>query len=80
MIKTISFDGDMTLWDFMKVMRHSLSVTLAELRRRVPGRRSADLTIDRMIEIRNSVFDELQGKVINLEEVRLPFRACGRSA
>ncbi len=69
-IKAISFDGDMTLWDFEKVMRHSLSLALAELRRRVPGQASADLTVEKMIEIRNSVAAELKGKVFNLEEVR----------
>ena len=37
-IKAISFDGDMTLWDFEKVMRHSLSLALAELRRRALAR------------------------------------------
>ncbi|MCJ7738937.1 MAG: HAD family hydrolase [Anaerolineae bacterium] len=70
-IKAISFDGDMTLWDFQRVMRHSLALALGELRRRVPGRASADLTIDRMIEIRNSVAAELKGSVVNLEEIRL---------
>lgn len=69
-IKAISFDGDMTLWDFEKVMRHSLSLALAELRRRVPGQPSSDLTIDKMIEIRNSVAAKLKGKVANLEEIR----------
>ena len=69
-IKAISFDGDMTLWDFERVMRHSLSLALAELRRRVPAQSSSDLTIDKMIEIRNSVAGELKGKIVNLEEIR----------
>lgn len=60
----------MTLWDFEKVMRHSLSITLTELRRHIPGQASAGLTVDRMIEIRNSVADELKGRVINLEDIR----------
>jgi len=29
-IKAISFDGDMTLWDFEKVMRRSIENALAE--------------------------------------------------
>ena len=70
-IKAISFDGDMTLWDFERVMRHSLSLALAALRRRVPGPATSHLTIDQMIEIRNSVAAEFQGKVLNLEEIRL---------
>ncbi len=36
-LTTISFDGDGTLWDFRKVMRHSLGHTLAELRRLAPS-------------------------------------------
>jgi len=60
----------MTLWDFEKVMRHSLSITLADLRRHIPNQASAGLTVDMMIEIRNSVADELKGRVINLEDIR----------
>jgi HAD superfamily hydrolase (TIGR01549 family) len=70
-IKAISFDGDMTLWDFDKVMRHSLGFALEELRKRVPGGASARLTIDTMIEIRNGVSAELSGKLVNLEAIRL---------
>ena len=69
-IKAISFDGDMTLWDFEKVMRHSLSFALTELRRRAPGQSSLDLTIDKMIEIRDSAAAELEGQTANLEEIR----------
>ena len=60
----------MTLWDFEKVMRHSLSITLTELRNQIPGQASTDLTVDRMIEIRNSSAIELKGRVVNLEEIR----------
>jgi putative hydrolase of the HAD superfamily len=70
-INAVSFDGDMTLWDFRKVMRHSLAIALAELRRRVPGQPSLDLTIEKMIEIRNAVAAELKGVTVNLEEIRL---------
>ena len=70
-IKAISFDGDMTLWDFEKVMRHSLGYALKELQKCLPGEASAHLTIDRMIEIRNEVATELKGKTTNLEEIRL---------
>ena len=76
-IAAISFDGDMTLWDFEKVMRYSLLLALTELRRRVPGPASADLTVDKMIEIRNSVAAEVKGKAVNLEEIR--FRAFKRT-
>lgn len=68
--KVISFDGDQTLWDFERVMCHSLLLALRELQRRVPSPASADLTVDKMIEIRNSVAAGLKGKVANLEEIR----------
>ena len=76
-ITTISFDGDATLWDFEKVMRHSLAIALSELRRRAPGHASVELTVDNMIEIRNTVAMELKGKAVNLEDIR--FQAFKRT-
>lgn len=69
--KAISFDADSTLWDFQKVMRRSLGIALAELRRRLPCQQTAELTVDRMIEIRNSVAVALDGLAASLEEIRL---------
>jgi FMN hydrolase / 5-amino-6-(5-phospho-D-ribitylamino)uracil phosphatase len=69
-IRAISFDGDMTLWDFEKVMRHSLAHALAEVQKHLPGQACADLTIERMIEIRNTVAGELKGKRLTLEQIR----------
>ncbi|MCK4952929.1 HAD family hydrolase [Candidatus Bathyarchaeota archaeon] len=69
-IKTISFDGDGTLWDFKKVMRHSLQHVLKELKKTDP-QTAIQLDIDKMIEIRNRVAKKLRGKITNLEEVRL---------
>ncbi|MFC1901285.1 HAD family hydrolase [Chloroflexota bacterium] len=69
-IKAISFDGDGTLWDFNKVMHHSLYMALIELRKLAPEA-AEKLDIEKMIEIRNRVAGELKGKVTNLEEVRL---------
>ena len=70
-ISVISFDGDMTLWDFRKVMCHSLKHTLVELQKQVPTQRVLELTIDEMITIRNQFAEEVKGKIWNLEEVRL---------
>ena len=70
-ISTISFDGDMTLWDFRKVMHHSLKHTLVELQRQVPTQRVLELTIDEMIAIREQFAEEARGKIWNLEEIRL---------
>jgi len=79
-ITTISFDGDATLWDFEKVMRRALLISLDELRRSVPGRATGELTVDRMMEIRDVVAAELQGKTINMEEIRFEaFRRTLRS-
>lgn len=61
----------MTLWDFEKVMRHSLALTLQELRRHVPDRATAQLTVDKMIDIRNTVAAELKGTTVDLEQIRL---------
>jgi putative hydrolase of the HAD superfamily len=69
-IEAVSFDGDMTLWDFDKVMRHALDISLAELRRRAPSAASAALDVDTMIAIRNATAEELKGRAVNLEQVR----------
>ena len=69
-ISTISFDGDMTLWDFYKVMRHSLKQTLAELQKQVPTPRALRLTIDAMIAIRDRLAEEVKGEVWSLLEIR----------
>lgn len=69
-IKAISFDGDGTLWDFDKVMRHSLRHVLKELEAR-DQEAAAMLDVEKMIEIRNRVANELKGKVTNLEAIRL---------
>ena len=70
-ISAISFDGDMTLWDFQKVMRHSLKKALEELRSLVPSQPAEDLSVEEMIAIRNRVEDEVKGRIWNLEEIRL---------
>ena len=69
-IKAISFDGDGTLWDFEKVMRHSLNYVLGELAQ-LDSDAAARLDIEAMIRIRNRVAEELKGRVTNLEVIRL---------
>jgi HAD superfamily hydrolase (TIGR01549 family) len=69
-IRAISFDADGTLWDFDKVMRHSLEYVLEQLRK-IDPRAAARLDTEKMIKIRNRVAERLKGKVTNLEEVRL---------
>ncbi len=69
-IRAVSFDGDGTLWDFEKVMRHSLRQVLNELERINP-RAASLLDIDKMIKVRERAAEELKGKTANLEEIRL---------
>jgi putative hydrolase of the HAD superfamily len=69
-IKAILFDADGTLWDFEKVMRHSLYYVLQELKK-FDSHMADMLDIEKMIKIRNRVADELKGKVTNLEDIRL---------
>ncbi|MHA1123152.1 MAG: HAD family hydrolase, partial [Candidatus Heimdallarchaeota archaeon] len=69
-IKVISFDADGTLWDFLKVMRHSLKYVLKALHE-IDQESASMLDIDKMIRIRNKVANDLKGIIINLEEVRL---------
>lgn len=81
-IRAISFDGDGTLWDFDKVLHHSLSCVLEELEKVDPNS-VCMLTIDKMTQIRRRVANQLSGKVSNLEMVRLEafrqtLRAIGR--
>jgi putative hydrolase of the HAD superfamily len=68
-IKTISFDGDGTLWDFEKVMVHSLNEVLKELEKIEPEIASL-LTIEKMITIRERVALQYKGKIMDLEKVR----------
>ena len=75
--QVISFDGDMTLWDFDKVMRHSLSCTLNELKQKLPNAATAKLTIDDMINLREEVAKSLKSKVTSLKEIRLQALAGG---
>lgn len=69
-VKAVSFDADGTLWDFERVMRHSLHHVLKELER-MDAEAADILDIDMMIEIRNRVAEGLRGRVTNLEQVRL---------
>jgi putative hydrolase of the HAD superfamily len=68
-IRTVTFDADGTLWNFEKVMLHSLAITLTELQKTLPDT-AGKLTVDRMIEIRNQVATEHKGKTTSLEHIR----------
>ena len=68
-IKVISFDGDGTLWDFEKLMRHSLNKVIMEFEK-IDSETASKLNIEKMIEIRNRVAKEMKGRISNLETIR----------
>lgn len=70
MIKLVAFDGDDTLWDFSTAMRRALQSTLEELWTVRSDSSTGALTVDLMIEIRNRVARELEGRVVDLAAVR----------
>lgn len=68
-LTTISFDVDGTLHDFDAVMRCALGQVLETLQKADPVAAEM-LTVDRMIDIRDSVHDELKGEVWSLANIR----------
>ena len=69
-IRAISFDGDGTLWDFQSAMKLALELTLQQLRLIVPNDATQTLTVQEMIDIRESVAKELGEEVVGHEEIR----------
>lgn len=69
-IKAIAFDADGTLWDFDKVMRHSLGCVIKELEQYAP-KISNVIDIDKMIAIRNRVAGESGSRIVDFEAIRL---------
>ena len=69
-IKTISFDGDGTLWDFESVMQSALELTLKHLRLLVENDQAQQLTVQKMVDIRDSVASELGEANVPLEQIR----------
>ncbi len=66
----IFFDGDQTLWDFQALMRRTLAATIEELRRHEPTI-GGDLSVGAFVADREATASQLQGKVTNLESIRL---------
>ncbi len=69
-ITTITFDMDDTLWDFQSAMENALQVTLERLRLMAPGDAARRLTVEKMMEIRDEVADELGEGSTTQEEIR----------
>ena len=68
-VRTLTFDGDDTLWDFSSAMETALSLTLEELRRIVQNAAAQELTTQEMIDIRDCVAKEM-GATVSLDEIR----------
>ena len=69
-IKAISLDGDGTLWDFQSAMKSALESTLLQLRLIVANDATQHLTVQKMIDIRESVAERLREEVAGHEEIR----------
>lgn len=69
-IKTITFDMDDTLWDFQAAMENALAITLERLRVMAPGDAAQSLTVQKMMDIRDEVADELGEGSTTQEEIR----------
>lgn len=69
-LRTISFDGDGTLWDFRSAMQKALELTLKQLRLIVANNAAEQLTVREMMEIRDSVASELGEGSVTHEEIR----------
>ena len=69
-IKTISFDGDGTLWDFESAMHSALELTLTQLRLLAKNDKTQQLTVQKMIAIRDFVASELGEATVPLEQIR----------
>ena len=81
-IEVVTLDADQTLWDFQKVMQHSLHCALSELKEADPEAASK-LDIEKMIEIRDRVAEEMKHmashEAVRLEAFRQTLVEIGRS-
>lgn len=69
-VKAVSFDVDGTLWDFESVQRRALGEVLRELEGRDPDA-AAVLDVERLIETRDRVHEELRGVVVSMNDLRV---------
>jgi FMN hydrolase / 5-amino-6-(5-phospho-D-ribitylamino)uracil phosphatase len=69
-IRAVTFDADGTLWDFESAMHYAQTLVLADLQARLP-QQAADLTVDRLMAIREDVAAELEPRGATLIQIRL---------
>ena len=68
-ITTISFDVDGTLWDFERFTRQALQDVLNELAQ-IDPQAAHNLTVDRMVTIRDRVHQQMWGGGTDLDAIR----------
>lgn len=69
-IRAVSLDGDGTLWDFDKVMREALRLSLEELVRSVGTPAARTVTVDDLVSIRDGLAPKDGPEPLDLEELR----------
>ena len=69
-VRVITFDADDTLWDFKASMRTALASVLYLLRLGMPEK-SVPLTVEELIETRDSIAARPESGVLGLEDIRL---------
>ncbi len=70
-LAAVFFDGDGTLWDFERLMRRALTVTLERLRTLRPCSETSALDVETLVNDRRLVERELSSDGLRLEELRL---------
>ncbi|MGH3486616.1 MAG: HAD family hydrolase [Actinopolymorphaceae bacterium] len=78
----VFFDGDQTLWDFQRVMRHALAIVLDELRIRRAEPSTEKLSVESLIADRDHVAAEHRDAGWTMEQIRMEafartVRRCG---
>jgi putative hydrolase of the HAD superfamily len=69
-VKAVVFDGDQTLWDFQRVMRHALTAVVEELKEARPGPFTAALRWWDLERDRSVVGAEFKGVEFNMARLR----------
>ncbi len=69
-IKAVSFDVDDTLWDFESAMTSALALTLQRIKQTITTDAAMQLTVDKLIEIRDAVSEQMGGDAAGVEKIR----------
>ena len=70
-LAAVFLDGDGTLWDFERLMRRALTITLEHLRTLRPCSETSALDVETLVDDRRVVERELSSAGLGLDELRL---------